>query len=413
MYNVPRIGLIREGKTPPDTRVALTPRQCRDLMKAIPGLTIVAQSSPSRCYIDDEYRAEGVRVQEDMSDCDILLGIKEVCVEDLIPDKTYMFFSHTKKAQAYNRGLMQAMIAKRIRLIDYECLTHTDGQRILGFGFFAGLVGAHNGLLTYGRRTGAFSIPAAHYIGSTEGIKAVYDELILPPLRIVVTGSGKVAAGVLEIMHYLDVEYIEPEDFLENEYNYPIYTHLKGQTLYLRKDGERYHREDFHKNPEQYLCVFEPYLTRSDILMNGVYWDKRVPRLFAKHDVARPDYTMNVIADITCDLEGSVPINQGSTSIDNPVYGVNRFTLQRTEPFLHDDSIIDVMAVDNLPNELPRDASAHFGNHLEKYVLRDLLQPNSDLITRATICDAGRLTPDYEYLSEYAYGDMLMNPKLP
>jgi saccharopine dehydrogenase (NAD+, L-lysine-forming) len=413
MYNVPRIGLIREGKTPPDTRVALTPRQCRDLMKVIPGLTIVAQTSPTRCYTDDEYRAEGIAVLEDLRDCDILLGIKEVSINDLIPDKTYMFFSHTKKAQAYNRGLMQAMITKRIRMVDYECLTHTDGQRILGFGFFAGLVGAHNGLLTYGRRTGTFSLPAAHYLGSTEGIKAVYDELVLPPLRIVVTGSGKVAAGILEIMHYLDVEYIEPEDFLETDYEYPVYTHLKGHTLYLRRDGDRYHREDFHKNPEQYLCIFEPYLTRSDILMNGVYWDKRVPRLFAKHDVARPDYTMNVIADITCDLEGSVPINQGSTTIDNPVYGVNRFTMQRTEPFLHDDSIIDVMAVDNLPNELPRDASAHFGNHMEKYILHELLQPSSDLIARATICEGGKLTPPYGYLNDYAYGEMPIVPKLP
>jgi hypothetical protein len=335
-----------------------------------------------------------------------MLGIKEVNIDDLVPGKTYLFFSHTKKAQPYNQGLMQAMIQKRIRMVDYECLTHTDGQRILGFGFFAGIVGAHNGLLTYGRRTGAFSLPAAHYIGSLEGLKAVYDDLVLPPLRIVVTGSGKVAAGILEIMHYLDVEYIEPEDFLENDYEYPVYTHLKGSTLYLRKDGERYHREDFHAHPDQYLCIFEPYLTRADILMNGVYWHKSVPRLFSKHDVARPDYTMNVIADITCDIDGSVPINMGASTIDNPVYGVNRFSLQRTEPFLHDDAEIDIMAVDNLPNELPRDASAHFGNHLEKYVLRELLRPESDLIARATICANGALTPPYEYLSEYAYGKL-------
>ncbi len=404
MYSAHCIGLLREVKTPPDTRVALTPRQCRDLMKSMPGLRIIAQSSPTRCFTDDEYRGEGVAVTDDLHACDILLGIKEVKMEELIAGKTYLFFSHTKKAQPYNQGLMQAMIRQRIRMVDYECLTHTDGQRILGFGFFAGLVGAHNGLLTYGRRTGAFSLPAASYLGTTEGLKAVYDELVLPPLRIVVTGSGKVAAGVLEVMHYLDVEYIEPEDFLETDYAYPVYTHLKGASLYLRKDGERYHREDFHKHPEYYHCVFEPYLSRTDILMNGVYWDMRVPRLFAKHDIARADYTMNVIADITCDVDGSVPVNQGSTTIDNPVYGVNRFSLQRTEPFLHDDAIIDLMAVDNLPNELPRDASAHFGNHLEKYVMRELLQPESDLIARATICANGALTPLYEYLSDYAYG---------
>jgi hypothetical protein len=237
-----------------------------------------------------------------------------------------------------------------------------------------------------------------------DGLKAVYDEIVLPPLRIVVTGSGKVAAGVLEVMHYLDVEYIEPEDFLDNDYDYPVYTHVKGTTLYLRKDGGRYQREDFHAHPEEYHCLFEPFLTRADILMNGIYWDRRVPRLFAKHDVARPDYRMHVIADITCDLEGSVPINMGSTTIDLPVYGVNRFSLQRTEPFLNDDAIIDIMAVDNLPNELPRDASAHFGMHFEKYVLRELLQAGeSETIERATICRDGTLTKEYEYLSGYAY----------
>jgi saccharopine dehydrogenase (NAD+, L-lysine-forming) len=405
MYISTRIGLIREGKTPPDTRIALTPQQCVQIMHEHAGLTIVVQPSPGRCYTDAEYAAAGITLQEDLSDCDILLGIKEVPVDQLIEGKTYFFFSHTKKAQAYNQSLMQALIRRRIRMIDYECLTHNDGQRILGFGFYAGLVGAHNGLLTYGRRTGAFNLPAANYIGSVDGLKAVYNEVVLPPLRIVVTGSGKVAAGVLEIMHYLDVEYIEPEDFLDNDYDYPVYTHLKGATLYLRKDGGRYHREDFHAHPDSYHCIFEPFLSRADILINGVYWDKRVPRLFAKHDIGRPDFRMNVIADITCDMEGSIPINQGSTTIDAPVYGVNRFSFQRTEPFLHDDAVIDIMAVDNLPNELPRDASAHFGTHFEKYVLRELLRgDSSEVIVRATICRDGRLTPAYEYLSAYAYG---------
>ena len=403
MYNT-RIGLIREGKNPPDTRVALTPQQCVELMHDYPGLSIVAQPSSIRCFKDSEYESVGILLQEDLSDCNILLGIKEVPVDQLMAGKTYFFFSHTKKAQPYNKPLMQALIAKRIRMIDYECLTHPDGQRILGFGFFAGLVGAHNGLLTYGKRIDAFQLPAAHYIGSMEGLQAVYDDLVLPPLRIVVTGSGKVAAGVLEIMNDLDVEFIEPEDFLDHEYDYPVYTHLKGASLYMRKDGGRYHRDDFHSNPQAYHCLFEPFLSRADILMNGTYWDSSVPRLFARHDVARPDYRMHVIADITCDVNGSVPINLGATTIDNPVYGVNRYSLQRTEPFLHDNAIIDMMAVDNLPNELPRDASSHFGIHIQKYVLKELLKDEvSEVLKRGTICRDGKLTPAYEYLSSYAY----------
>jgi len=405
MYTT-RIGLIREGKTPPDTRVALTPLQCVEIMHDHPGLQIIVQPSPIRCYTDSEYQKAGIKMQEDLSDCDILLGIKEVPITQLIEGKTYFFFSHTKKAQAYNQALMQAMIARKIRMIDYECLTHSDGQRILGFGFFAGIVGAHNGLLTYGRRTGKFSLPAANYIGSLEGLQAVYDDLILPPVRIVVTGSGKVAAGILEIMNDLDVEYVEPQDFLANEFAYPVYTHVKGSTLYIRKDGQRYHRDDFHAHPQEYHCLFEPFLSRADILMNGVYWEKSVPRLFAKHDVARPDYTMFVIADITCDIDGSVPINQGASSIANPVYGVNRFSLQRMEAFQHSNDIIDIMAVDNLPNELPRDASAHFGTHIQKYILKELLKDeDSDILRRATICRDGQLMPLFEYLHEYAFGD--------
>lgn len=404
MYSYTCIGLIREGKQPSDTRVALTPQQCAQILHERPGLRIIAQPSSIRCFSDSEYAEAGIELKEDLSECDLLLGIKEVPVDQLLEGKTYMFFSHTKKAQPYNKGLMRALIDRNIRMIDYECLTHSDGQRILGFGFFAGIVGAHNGLLTYGRRTNQFNLPAAHYIGSMEGLKAIYDEIVLPPVRVVVTGSGKVAAGVLEVMNMLDIEYIEPNDFLETDFTYPVYTHVKGSTLYLRNDGKQYHRDDFHAHPDRYMCLFSPFLSRSDILMNGVYWDKSVPRLFSPHETSRPDYKMFVIADITCDVLGSVPINLGASSIEMPVYGVNRFSHQRTEPFLHDDSIIDLMAVDNLPNELPRDASAHFGVHLEKYVLHELLRGNeSEIIQRATICEDGKLTKLYSYLSDYAY----------
>lgn len=404
---VARIGIIREGKNPPDTRVAFTPQQCADLVHQLPGISMVVQPSPNRCFTDSEYIGAGVEVAEDLNDCDILLGIKEVQIDDLIPDKTYLFFSHTKKAQPYNQKLMQAMIKKRIRLIDYECLTHEDGQRILGFGFFAGLVGAHNGLLAYGRRTGAFTLAPAHYLGTFKALRKSYEDLKLPPIKIVLTGSGKVAAGVLEIMQLLDIEYIEPQDFLDKDYSYPVYTHVKGSSLYIHKETCTYSRDDFHDHPTQYHCIFEPYLSRADILMNGVYWDKDVPRLFNKIDLQRPDFRLHTIADITCDVDGSVVINLGASTILEPVYGVNRYSMQRVDPFNNDDAVIDLMAVDNLPNELPRDASEHFGIHLEKYILPELLKPQSNLIDRATICRDGMLTPPYDYLKEYAYGEYI------
>jgi saccharopine dehydrogenase (NAD+, L-lysine forming) len=398
-----KIGLIRERKSPPDTRVALTPKQCVHIMQHYP-VTIVVEPSLGRCIADEEYVAEGIQMQDDLSDCDVLLGIKEVKIETLIPGKTYFFFSHTKKAQPYNQGLMRALIEKKIRLIDYECLTHMDEQRILGFGLYAGIVGAHNGLLTYGRKFGLYDLPAAHNVPDYEELKEAYGQVKLPNLKIVMTGSGKVAAGILEVMTHFDIESVEPEDFLTHQYDYPVYTHLKGGALYARKDNGLFHRDDFHANPEAYKCLFSKYIPQTDILMNGIYWDKHIARLFEKPDVARNDWRVSVISDITCDIDGSVPINVGASTIAEPVYGIDRKTLQKVNPYQNDRSIIDVMAVDNLPNELPRDSSHYFGAHFEKFVLEELLSGNSDIIDRATICDNGKLTKHYEYLSDYAYG---------
>lgn len=398
------IGLIRERKSPPDERVALSPAQCARIMAANPGVRIVAEPSPSRCFRDAAYAEAGIEITENMAQADVLLGIKEVPVANLIPGKTYFFFSHTKKKQPYNQKLAQALVKSGIRMIDYEALTYADGQRILGFGFYAGLVGAHNGLLTYGRKFGRFSLKAAHEYGTFAALQQAYTALRLPPIKIVITGSGKVAAGALEIMSGLDVEYIEPTDFIGKEYDYPTYTHLKGQTLYVPRDGTRYHREQFHNAPDQYRSIFAPYLAHADILLNGVYWDAKIPRLFEPFEIQRPDFRTAVISDITCDVDGSVSINRGSTTIADPVYGVDRKTFAPAPPYQPTRDVVDVMAVDNLPNELPSDASEHFGNHLEKYILSELFREDySDLLYRATMCMNGRLTPQFAYLSDYAY----------
>ncbi|WP_276131896.1 NAD(P)-dependent oxidoreductase [Polluticoccus soli] len=397
-----RIGLIKERKTPPDNRVPLTPQQCARIQQEYP-VTIVVEPSDGRCFTDDEYRAEGIELTTDLTSCDVLLGVKEVPIDHLIPDKTYFFFSHTKKKQPYNQKLMQALIKKRIRMIDYECLTHLDEQRVLGFGLFAGIVGAHNGLLAYGEKTGLYELPAAYSVKNYDELKTIYGQVRLPNIKIVMTGSGKVAAGILEVMTHFDVESVEPDDFLTHEYDYPVYTHLKGSALYARKDNGLFHRDDFHAHPQAYKCLFSKYIPQTDILMNGIYWDQNIARLFEKPDVQRNDWRVSVIADITCDIDGSVPINVGASTIANPVYGIDRKNLQRVEPYQGDKNVIDVMAVDNLPNELPCDASHYFGAHFEKFVLGELLSGNSDIINRATICENGKLTKYYEYLSDYAY----------
>lgn len=397
------IGLIRERKNPPDTRVPFTPKQCVDVMNQYPEVRIIVESSPDRCYSDAEYLAEGVDVVNDMSTCDVLLGVKEVPIDNLIDGKTYFFFSHTKKLQAYNRSLMQAFIAKKIRMIDYECLTHIDGQRILGFGFFAGVVGAHNGILTYGKKHGLYNLPKAHEIKNYTDLLSFYDHLKLPNFKIAVTGSGKVTSGILEIMSHLDIQSIEPGDFISKEYNYPVYTHLKGGYLYQHKVTKSYNRDEFHLHPEKYESLFQQYLPHTDLLLNGIYWDKKIPRLFEKTDVQNDDFRMSVVADITCDTDGSVPINVGSSTIADPVYGIDKKTLSKVAPFQDSSDVIDVMAVDNLPNELPRDASKYFGAHFEKYILEPLLEGyDHDIIKRATICAEGHLTEPYHYMKEYA-----------
>jgi saccharopine dehydrogenase (NAD+, L-lysine-forming) len=394
-----RIGLIREGRQPADNRVALTPAQCKWILKNSSDIEIKAQHSTSRCFSDKEYQMAGVDVKEDMSDCDLLFGIKEVPIDQLIPDKTYLFFSHTKKKQPRNRDMLKTILDRNITLIDYECLEHDDGQRIIGFGFFAGVVGAHNGMMAYGNRTGLYKLQRVYKQRSFRELIHTYFGVRLPNVKIAVTGSGRVAHGILEIMNLMGIHEVEPEDYLRRRFAYPVYTQLKAAELYRSRITGKYSRPDFHDHPENYECLFLPYTEQTDILMNGVYWDKTVPRLFEKKDVYPETFIIQTIADITDDAEGSVPINLGDQTIEDPIYGVDKKTLAKTEPYLR--SSIDLMAVGNLPNELPRDASRYFGEQLIKFVLEDLLKGGSQIINRATIAKSGNLTKQFDYLSDY------------
>jgi alanine dehydrogenase len=318
----------------------------------------------------------------------------------LLAEKKYLFFSHTKKKQPANRLLMQAMVEKKITLIDYECLEHEDGQRIIGFGFFAGIVGAHNGIMAYGNRSGAYHLGRVAQVKDYRELIHTYFGLKLPRIKIAVTGSGRVAHGIVEIMNLMDVQEVEPEEFMSREFAYPVYVQLKGSDLYRHKETGKYNRENFHAHPDQYQCVFEAYCSHTDILMNGIYWEPGMPRLFSLETLQQDNFRIKTIADITDDKNGSIPCNLGDATISDPIYGVNKKSGIKTQPYL--DNSIEIMAVGNLPNELPRDASRYFGEQLIKYVLDDIRKGSSATIDRATILQEGKLTPAFEYLMDYA-----------
>ncbi len=393
-----KIGLIREGKTPTDNRVALTPAQCKWINEN-KNVSVIVQHSEKRCFSDAEYVNAGIEMKEDLDDCDILFGIKEVPVNMLIPGKKYLFFSHTRKLQPYNQKLFQAIISKKITLIDYECLEHEDGTRLIGFGFFAGVVGAHNGMLAYGNRTGKFSLGRVYKMKNFQALIHNYFELKIPVLKIAVTGSGRVAHGILEIMNLMEIHEAEPDEYKTTQFKYPVYVHLKGEDLYKNKLTGKYSRKEFHEHPERYECLFSDYISETDVLLNGVYWDTKTPRLFESTDIRNENFRIKTIADITDDKSGSVPINLGDNTMEDPIYGVDRFTGERTPPYL--ENSIDVMAVGNLPNELPRDASRYFGEQIMKFIFDGLVSGGSKIIENATIVKEGKLNKTYEYMKEY------------
>jgi hypothetical protein len=257
-------------------------------------------------------------------------------------------------------------------------------------------------MMAYGNRTGLFELDRVYKQRSFRELIHNYFGLRLPNVKIAVAGSGRVAHGILEIMNLMGIHEVEPDYYLRRRFSYPVYTQIKGAELYENTTTGKYNREEFHEHPELYRCKFLPYAEQTDILMNGVYWEKNVPRLFEKTNVPEENFIIQTIADITDDANGSVPINLGDQSIEDPIYGVDKNTLEKTVPYL--PGSIDIMAVGNLPNELPRDASRYFGEQLIKYVLDDLIKGGSEIVERATITKNGNLTSHYESLKDYAEG---------
>lgn len=394
------IGLSRERKNPPDNRVALSPIQCVALQQRYPQIKVFVEASPTRCFSDDAYREVGIDVVEDLSHCDVIFNIKEVPSEALIAQKTYFFFSHTIKKQPYNRTMLQTILQKNITLIDYEVLRYETGARVLGFGRYAGVVGTYNGLLVYGKKHGLFSLTPAHLSKNYADILTQLLRVNLPNIRIAVTGGGRVSQGALDLLRALQIREVTPNQYLHVRYDEPVFVQLNSPDLYVHPTLTQWDTQHFYKHHGEYRSQFKGYAECTDLLVNGIYWTEDLPRLFEAGDTAdKEKFAPTVIADISCDVEGSVPITYKATSIADPVIGWSRGNQSPCEAYTKDS--IDVMAVGNLPNELPRDASEEFGEMLMHKVIPELVAGGSRLIDGATIARGGHLTAHFSYLSDF------------
>ncbi|WP_339705464.1 NAD(P)-dependent oxidoreductase [Algoriphagus aquimarinus] len=396
-----KIGIIREGKNPPDKRVPFTPDQLRDIQKEYGGkMTIQVQSSPFRAYSDQEFLDAGIDVFEDISDSDVLFGVKEVPVDQLIDGKTYFFFSHTIKKQKYNRKLLKAVLEKNIRLIDYEALKDEEGNRVVAFGRWAGIVGAYNAFWTYGKKTDLFEIKRANECTDLKDLHLELSKVQLPPVKIILTGSGRVGNGAMEVLNSLKIREVSVHDFLHLYFDEPMYVKLSSADYNRRKSDGGFDKEEFYSFPEKYESHFQKFAEAGEMLISGAYWDLDAPRLFELKDIAAEDFQLSVIADVSCDVGGPIPTTITSSTIADPVYDVDRQTGEKIPAFGKQTSI-SVMAIDNLPCELPRESSKEFGIQLTKWVIPALLEENSGILERATIARDGDLTIEFIYLTDF------------
>jgi saccharopine dehydrogenase (NAD+, L-lysine forming) len=397
------LGIVRETKNPPDKRVPFTPAQCRALLGRYDRLDIRVQPSGIRCFTNNEYRDQGITLSEDLSGCGVLMGVKEVQPRALIDHKSYLFFSHTAKKQPYNRELLQEAVRKGIRLIDYEYLTGKDGNRVVAFGRWAGVVGAYNGLRGYGLRSGTYRMKPAHECFDLEELYRQLKQAEPSRQRIIVTGGGRVAGGAMEILEKAGIRQVPPELFLKEDFGEAVFTRLDPWHYTRRMDGTPFDFHHFIRHPGMYENHLMPYARRADMLVTCHFWDPGSPVMLTREALAGGEVPISVIADISCDIDGPIASTIRASTIAAPFYGYDPVSGKETAPF--GKGVITVMAVDNLPGELPRDASADFGEALMEHVIPELLgNRDTGMLERASITRNGMLTPSYAYLQDYLAG---------
>jgi len=399
-----KIGILREGKMPPDRRVPFTPKQCAMLKNTFGGIELYVQPSAVRSFSDSEYAAEGITLSEDLSRCDVLIGVKEVNISDLIDNKKYMFFSHTAKKQKYNRDLLRVILDKKIQLIDYELLKTADHKRIIGFGRFAGIVGAYNALYAYGLKTNLFALKRAKDCADRKEMEAELVKVKFEPkAKIVLTGFGKVGNGAREILDLLPILEVSPSEFLNETYTESVFTHLESSDYYQKKSDKSFEKTEFYQNPELYEATLVEYVQKSEVYISCHFWNNAAPKLLTVEDLKKCT-ALKVVADISCDIADPIACTLRPSTIADPLYGYN--VEGHTEGDWKEENNIVVMAVDNLPTELPKEASEDFGNQLIQGVFSHFLNNDSEgIIFNASETNLeGKLNKKYLFLQDFVDG---------
>lgn len=398
-----KFGILKERKNPPDRRVVFSPNEIVLLQKTYPDAQFKVESSDIRIFSDDDYKQLGIEVTNDVTDCDILFGVKEVPVEALIPNKKYFFFSHTIKKQPYNRKLLQAILDKSIELYDHETIVDKNNRRLIGFGRYAGIVGAYNAFRAFGIKFDLFHLPKAATLSCREDLIAKLKRIVLPPIKIVLTGEGKVGNGAKEILDAMGCKEVEVDRFLTKRFSEPVYVQIDFLDYNKRIDGKSSSKEDFLANPEQYTSNFERFTKVADVFIAGHFYSNSAPVILTNEMLKASDCNLKVVADISCDINGPVACTVRPSTIEDPFYGY--LPVENKEVDFFHPGAIAVMAVDNLPCELPKDASEGFGEMFMKNVIPAFFNEDKEgVLSRAKITENGKLTPRFSYLQDFVDG---------
>ncbi|PCH78075.1 MAG: alanine dehydrogenase [Flavobacteriaceae bacterium] len=400
-----KIGIIKERKSPPDRRVVLSPDKCKELLQTFSELEIVIESSEARAFSDQSYTDMGISVVENVDDCDVLLGVKEVPMDALIPNKKYFFFSHTIKKQSYNRDLLQAFLKKNIQMYDHEVITNEKGQRLVAFGRYAGIVGAYNGFRTYGLKFDLFALPKVETLNNQQELiselSLIKDKLIRA--KIVLTGSGRVGNGAKEMLDGMGMKEVSVYDYLNTVFSVPVYAQIDVMDYNKRIDGEIGDNQDFYTNASDYKSDFMRFAKVTDMYIAGHFFGDGAPYIFTRDDAKSPDFNIKVVADISCDIDGPVASTIRPSIIAEPIYGY--LPMSEQEVYFKNDDAIAVMAVDNLPCELPIDASEGFGTSFAAHVIPAFFNGDKDgVLERACMTKDGKLTKRFLYLQDFVDG---------